>query len=133
VLLVRSGEIEILREVGATSVVLGHVRDGEWLGEMGVIEGRNRSAAARERRHAQFHEATCPESTYCGRIRRAVWTPQLGGRRVLAEQSERAGKRTHKGCRGRRCSFVLVAAAALEDPALQSPEEDRNARLPDSG
>ena len=47
VLQVRSGEIEILREVGATSVVLGHVRDGEWLGEMGVIEGRSRSATAR--------------------------------------------------------------------------------------
>ena len=47
VLRVRSGEIEILREVGATSVVLGHVRDGEWLGEMGVIEGRSRSATAR--------------------------------------------------------------------------------------
>ncbi|MGC2350264.1 MAG: cyclic nucleotide-binding domain-containing protein, partial [Methylocella sp.] len=47
VLRVRSGEIEVLREVGATSVLLGHVRDGEWLGEMGVIEGRGRSATAR--------------------------------------------------------------------------------------
>ena len=47
VLRVRSGEIEVLREVGATSVLLGHVRDGEWLGEMGVIEGRSRSATAR--------------------------------------------------------------------------------------
>jgi CRP/FNR family transcriptional regulator, cyclic AMP receptor protein len=47
VLRVRSGEIEVLREVGAISVLLGHVRDGEWLGEMGVIEGRSRSATAR--------------------------------------------------------------------------------------
>jgi CRP/FNR family cyclic AMP-dependent transcriptional regulator len=47
VLRVRSGEIEILREVGATTVLLGHVRDDEWLGEMGVIEGRSRSATAR--------------------------------------------------------------------------------------
>jgi CRP/FNR family transcriptional regulator, cyclic AMP receptor protein len=47
VLRVRSGEIEVLREVGATSVLLGHVRDGEWLGEMGVVEGRSRSATAR--------------------------------------------------------------------------------------
>jgi CRP/FNR family transcriptional regulator, cyclic AMP receptor protein len=47
VLRVRSGEIEILREVGSASVLLGHVRDGEWLGEMGVIEGRCRSATAR--------------------------------------------------------------------------------------
>jgi CRP/FNR family transcriptional regulator, cyclic AMP receptor protein len=47
VLRIRSGEIEVLREVGATSVLLGHVREGEWLGEMGVIEGRSRSATAR--------------------------------------------------------------------------------------
>ncbi|MGO8915508.1 MAG: cyclic nucleotide-binding domain-containing protein [Stellaceae bacterium] len=47
VLRVRRGEIEVLREVGAASVLLGHVRDGEWLGEMGVIECRSRSATAR--------------------------------------------------------------------------------------
>ena len=47
VLRVRSGDIEVLREVGAASVLLGHVRDGEWLGEMGVIEGRSRNATAR--------------------------------------------------------------------------------------
>ena len=47
VLLVRTGEIEVLREIGDTSVLLGHVRDGEWLGEMGVIENRSRSATAR--------------------------------------------------------------------------------------
>jgi CRP/FNR family transcriptional regulator, cyclic AMP receptor protein len=29
------------------AVLLGHVRHGEWLGEMGVIEGLNRSATAR--------------------------------------------------------------------------------------
>ena len=47
VMLVRTGEIEVLREVGAATVLLGQVRDGEWLGEMGVIENRNRSATAR--------------------------------------------------------------------------------------
>jgi CRP-like cAMP-binding protein len=47
VLRVSNGEIEILREVDDASVVLGHVRAGEWLGEMGVIENRVRSATAR--------------------------------------------------------------------------------------
>jgi CRP-like cAMP-binding protein len=41
-----TGEIEVLREVGPNSIVLGHVREGEWLGEMGVIENRTRSATA---------------------------------------------------------------------------------------
>jgi CRP-like cAMP-binding protein len=44
---VSSGEIEVLREVGTASVVLGHVQAGEWLGEMGVVENRSRSATAR--------------------------------------------------------------------------------------
>ena len=47
VMRVGRGELEVLREVGAASVLLGHVREGEWLGEMGVIENRSRSATAR--------------------------------------------------------------------------------------
>ncbi|HWD38010.1 MAG TPA: cyclic nucleotide-binding domain-containing protein [Fimbriimonas sp.] len=47
VLRIHSGELEVIRENGNVSVVLGHVREGEWLGEMGVIEERPRSATAR--------------------------------------------------------------------------------------
>jgi CRP/FNR family cyclic AMP-dependent transcriptional regulator len=47
VLHVRLGDIEVLREVGAANLLLGHVRGGEWLGEMGVMESRKRSATAR--------------------------------------------------------------------------------------
>jgi CRP/FNR family transcriptional regulator, cyclic AMP receptor protein len=47
VLRIVSGEIEVLREVEAASILLGHVREGEWLGEMGVVENRSRSATAR--------------------------------------------------------------------------------------
>lgn len=46
VLRIRAGEIEVNREAGGTSIPLGQVRDGEWLGEMGVIENRRRSATA---------------------------------------------------------------------------------------
>jgi CRP-like cAMP-binding protein len=35
VLRVCAGEIEVLRKVGSDSILLGHVREGEWLGEMG--------------------------------------------------------------------------------------------------
>jgi CRP/FNR family transcriptional regulator, cyclic AMP receptor protein len=45
--LVRSGEFEVWREIGTNSVLLGHVRKGEWLGEMGVMESRGRSATVR--------------------------------------------------------------------------------------
>jgi CRP/FNR family transcriptional regulator, cyclic AMP receptor protein len=44
--LLRSGEFEVWREIGTNSVLLGHVRQGEWLGEMGIVESRNRSATA---------------------------------------------------------------------------------------
>ena len=44
VLRVRSGELEVIRENDRASFTLGHVREDEWLGEMGVIEGLPRSA-----------------------------------------------------------------------------------------
>ena len=44
VLRVRSGELEVVRQNDGASFTLGHVREGEWVGEMGVIEGRPRSA-----------------------------------------------------------------------------------------
>lgn len=47
VLLVRSGEVEVVREIDDDTIVLGHVRVGEWLGEMSVFENRNHSATAR--------------------------------------------------------------------------------------
>ena len=47
VLRVLSGELEVIRENEGASFTLGHVRVGEWLGEMGVIEGLPRSATVR--------------------------------------------------------------------------------------
>jgi len=42
-----SGEVEVVRETEGNSVVLGVVHAGEFIGEMGVIEGRSRSASVR--------------------------------------------------------------------------------------
>jgi CRP-like cAMP-binding protein len=42
-----SGSVEILREVGDSTIVLGQVHAGQFVGEMGVIERRPRSATAR--------------------------------------------------------------------------------------
>jgi hypothetical protein len=42
-----AGSVEVLREVGDEAIVLGTVRAGEFVGEMGVLEGRARSATVR--------------------------------------------------------------------------------------
>lgn len=47
VVLVRSGQVEVSREVAGTPILLGTAGDGEFVGEMGVLEGRPRSATAR--------------------------------------------------------------------------------------
>lgn len=44
---ITSGEVEVVRTVGATSIVLGRAGAGEFVGEMGVIEGRPRAATVR--------------------------------------------------------------------------------------
>ncbi|MGH6917081.1 MAG: cyclic nucleotide-binding domain-containing protein [Geminicoccaceae bacterium] len=47
VILILSGSAEVLREAGDDAIVLGTVRAGEFVGEMGVLEGRARSATVR--------------------------------------------------------------------------------------
>jgi len=46
VLRVLQGTLEIVREVGSDRILLGTVGPGEFVGEMGVIQGRPRSATA---------------------------------------------------------------------------------------
>lgn len=47
VILILSGSADVLRETGDDAIVLGTVRAGEFVGEMGVLEGRARSATVR--------------------------------------------------------------------------------------
>jgi CRP/FNR family transcriptional regulator, cyclic AMP receptor protein len=58
VILILSGSAEVLRESGDDAIVLGTVRAGEFVGEMGVLEGRVRSATVRaaERVEAEMIE-----------------------------------------------------------------------------
>lgn len=46
-ILIHSGSADVLREVGADAIVLGTVHAGEWVGEMGLLEDRARSATVR--------------------------------------------------------------------------------------
>jgi len=45
--LIRSGSADVLRDAGDDAIVLGQVHAGEFVGEMGVLEGRPRSATVR--------------------------------------------------------------------------------------
>ncbi|MEM7025233.1 MAG: cyclic nucleotide-binding domain-containing protein [Pseudomonadota bacterium] len=47
VILILSGSAEVLRQAGDDAIVLGTVGPGEFVGEMGVLEGRARSATVR--------------------------------------------------------------------------------------
>jgi CRP-like cAMP-binding protein len=49
VLLIVEGEVEVAKAAGAGEVMLGTIGPGEFVGEMGVIEGRPRSATVRAR------------------------------------------------------------------------------------
>ncbi|HZA65353.1 MAG TPA: cyclic nucleotide-binding domain-containing protein [Geminicoccaceae bacterium] len=46
-ILIHSGSADVLRQVGDDSIVLGTVNAGEWVGEMGLLEDRARSATVR--------------------------------------------------------------------------------------
>jgi hypothetical protein len=47
VILVRAGTVEVLRELGESTVLLGTAGAGEFIGEMGVLDARPRSATVR--------------------------------------------------------------------------------------
>jgi CRP/FNR family cyclic AMP-dependent transcriptional regulator len=47
VVLVRSGQAEVLREVGEDFILLGTAHEGEFLGELGILDERPRSATVR--------------------------------------------------------------------------------------
>jgi CRP/FNR family cyclic AMP-dependent transcriptional regulator len=47
VILVRSGSVEVLRELGEATILLGTAAAGEFVGEMGVLDEQPRSATVR--------------------------------------------------------------------------------------
>jgi CRP/FNR family transcriptional regulator, cyclic AMP receptor protein len=61
VLRIDSGSVEILRDVGDASIVLGSVVAGQFVGEMGVIEKRPRSATVRASTEVEAEEVGAQE------------------------------------------------------------------------
>jgi len=49
-----SGEVEVFTEYGDEIIILGVMRAGEFLGEMGIVDGQPRSASARAKNHVSL-------------------------------------------------------------------------------
>jgi hypothetical protein len=121
VILILSGSADVLRETGDEAIVLGTVQAGEFVGEMGVLEGRPRSATVRA---AEPVEAETIERQAF--LERVSAEPELA-RKLLLRMSARlrdvedmltqlyAGQETAAARGGGR---ELVAAPKLEPPAL---------------
>ena len=57
----RRGELEVVKRYGGQELVIGTIRVGEYFGEMGVLEGRPRSATLRARHAAVVEWMTAAE------------------------------------------------------------------------
>jgi CRP-like cAMP-binding protein len=78
VLRINSGSVEILREVGDMTLVLGRVLAGQFVGEMGVIEKRPRSATARA-----FTEVDTEQYSVTEFFQRVSADPTMAGELLL--------------------------------------------------
>src|SRR5260221_5896681 len=56
-----SGSVDILRELDSEPILLGTVGAGQFIGEMGVVENRPRSATARAASEVEVEILTPPE------------------------------------------------------------------------
>jgi hypothetical protein len=73
--LIRSGSADVLRDAGGDAIVLGRVQAGEFVGEMGVLDGQPRSATVR---------AASPVEAEL--IERQVFLDKVSGEPELARQ-----------------------------------------------
>ena len=61
-----SGSVEILRELDGDRILLGTVGAGQFIGEMGVVENRRRSATARAASAVEVDGSARRHLTVCG-------------------------------------------------------------------
>jgi hypothetical protein len=115
VILILSGSADVLRETGDDSIVLGTVHAGEFVGEMGVLEGRPRSATVRA---TESVEAEMIERQ--GFLDRVSTEPDLA-RKLLLRMSARLRDvedmltqvyASHEAAAGEATSRALIPAAS---------------------
>jgi CRP/FNR family cyclic AMP-dependent transcriptional regulator len=122
VLRIDRGSVEILREAGDISIVLGSVFAGQFVGEMGVIEKRPRSATARATTEVEAEQFNVPEF-----FRRVSADPTMAHELMLrlserlreiedkvADDLPRAHATTNDDHRG------MVSKADVDEPPVRS-------------
>jgi CRP-like cAMP-binding protein len=114
VMRVVEGEVDIVRSLGDETILLGTVKAGEYLGEMGVIEGQPRSAGARAATDLQVE--VLPADTFFDRVSNDPQTAGMLIRRLSARLRD-VSDRLIGAVRGDR----ELAATALGQP---QPAED---------
>ena len=123
------GEVEIVRFLGRRELVVGIVRSGEYVGEMGAIEGRPRSASVRARTAVLLR--LLDRRHFLEEISRH---PDLA-RELLLRLSERLRKADDRVVQLSEQQAPPAQAAAGELPAVRllpaSPELSR--QLPEEG
>jgi len=124
---VLEGEVEVLRRLGGREVPLGIVGPGEYVGEMGVIEGRRRVATVRARTRVRVR--LIDRATFFDTV---VRDPERA-RELLLRMSERLRNADDRlagllgGAGGRR-------PASRQSRLLLYPDSDETARhLPGEG
>jgi CRP/FNR family cyclic AMP-dependent transcriptional regulator len=120
VMRVVEGEVDIVRSLGDETILLGTVKAGEYLGEMGVIEGQPRSAGARAATDLQVE--VLPADTFFDRVSNDPQTAGMLIRRLSARLRD-VSDRLIGAVRGDR----ELAATALGQPQLAEEEAEKPA------
>jgi len=118
VLRVHDGTVDVLRTLGDETIVLGTVSGGEYLGEMGVIEGQTRSASARAATAVQAE--VLPADAFFDRVSNDPQTAGVLIRRLSARLRD-VNDRLIGAVRGDR--DLAVTALGIGEPSGEKPAE----------
>ncbi|MDH3235076.1 MAG: cyclic nucleotide-binding domain-containing protein [Alphaproteobacteria bacterium] len=117
VMRVVTGTVDIVRALGEETIVLGTVNTGEYLGEMGVIEGQPRSASARAATDIEVE--ILPADSFFDRVSNDPQTAGMLIRRLSARLRD-VSDRLIGAVRGDRD----LAATALGQPPAEGDDAE---------
>ena len=120
---IMSGEVEVYTEIEGRAVVLGTVKAGEFLGEMGIIEGKPRSASARAKTHV------VAMSLQRGDFLRLMSQDSSSAHRLIVRLCERLRAASRKLAEATVSKETCICAVEEAD----SPGGSQNLNLPANG